>query len=384
VIPSKEPMDIQEIQKVNSGGRRKVVLLCIGSVIFSLLIAEVASRRFLSRLNRVDRTNQFLSFHQPDPRIGWVLTSDSMKFRHRLVLHGELQYDVIYTVTNGHRLTSAHPHDGPAIITTGCSFTFGHGVNDQDTWPWLLQEKLPTYEVINVGVMAYGTDQALMAAERQVLSSPHHTTAVVLGLADFQIERNRSSQRWLVFAYPFAKPFFAMNSGDVEYERQVRFWAPGSLGDHSSFFAHLTDVLADTYYGIPSHDRATQLTAALVTTFAKRFQALGVRFAVVLLPWPHDQFPQPQADRTFLIEHLRAAQIPTLVPDFPRLADGGIDLQKFMVSEMDAHPNRQYNMILTDQLQRFLQSNGITSSEHTVTDGANAQTRMLSHAEVGR
>jgi len=348
---------------MNCGRWPRQALLCLGAVIFSLVMAEVAARWFLPPPTRPSGAHPSIhapnlyalrSMNQPDPRIGWVLSSDPVKVPHRLVdNHGVVQFDVVYSVAGGQRMTSAHPHTGPTLIVTGCSFTFGHGLNDQDTWPWLLQEQLPDYHVVNVADVAYGTDQALMAAEREVLASPHQTAGVVLGFGAFQIYRNSGTQGWLASVYPYSKPLFTVNGGRAEYERQVRYWSLGALSDHSDFFADLTYVLANRVYRTPRHQQANELTAALITTFARRFQALGVRLAVVLLPYGDDQSAQVKADQAFLIERLQAAQIPTLVLDFPRLPNGSIDGTKFLLPA-DGHPNRQYTLVVTDQLQRFL------------------------------
>ena len=137
----------------------------------------------------------------------------------------------------------------PVVVAAGCSFSFGHGLNDEDTWPWLLQEQLPQYQVLNAAVMGYGTDQALLAAERQIRQHP--AQAVVLGFGAFQIERNRAPQGWLVSIYPFSKPLFDVPSGQAGYLRQVRFWPRGVVGDNSNFFARFVNTLANRAYGIP-------------------------------------------------------------------------------------------------------------------------------------
>src|SRR5271165_2787905 len=284
---------LQSRQPVNPT-RRKHLLLCAVSVVFSLLVAEMVSRWFLPPPFRPNRgADSIRSWHQPDPKIGWILTSDTIRVPHKLVdPQGSLQYDVAYSLSGGQRITSAHPPNAPAIIATGCSFTFGHGINDADTWPWLLQEQMPNYRVMNLGVMAYGTDQALLAAERQVLRSPQQTAAVVLGLADFQIERNRSAQGWLAYI-PYAKPLFAITPADVTYKRNVRFWSPGPFAEHSALITHFVNTTANRVYGIGSHQEARVLTVGLITKFAGRFQALGVPLVVVLLP--HAGYTTPQS-----------------------------------------------------------------------------------------
>jgi hypothetical protein len=337
-----------------------------------VLLAEEFARLFLPPPPRVlgehatltgRQNNQALhGLNRADPKIGWVLTAGPVQFRHRLVDEaGAVQYDVVYSIFGGHRRTSGHTERGPQIIVTGCSFTFGHGLRDEDTWPWMLQTQLPRYEVVNAAAMGYGTDQALLAAERAVNPAPNRIAAVVLGLGDFQIERNRSSQGWLVHLYPFAKPLFSIDGSTVRYQGQVRSWSQGMLAERSNLFAFGITALANRIYRIPTHDQARELTVALISAFARKFQDLGVRFAAVMLPYAGDESPQSQADTGFLVRRLRRAGIPVLTLEFPRLADGRFDVKKFMVTPLDKHPNRLYNENLTSQLARFLHANGIVS-----------------------
>lgn len=318
--------------------------------------AIVAANEIRKPSNRIT----FQSLHRPDPEAGWILNPGSLQHRARLIdSHGVLQYDVAYTVESGRRKTSFSPPAGPEVVAAGCSFTFGHALNDQDTWPWLLQEKLPQYHVVNAGCMGYGTDQALLIAEREVEAHPSRTKAVIFGLGDFQIERNRCTQGWLVTVYPFSKPMFAVRSGEARYVRQVKFWDGGLAAQYSNLFGQFTNTLANRVNGIPSHDGARDLTATLLITFGRRFQERGVRFAVVMLPYHGDNSPQARGDRKVIRERLEAAGIPTLTADFPRDGKGALNDREFLVSSIDRHPNRRYNVLLTSQLLPFLGSAGV-------------------------
>ncbi len=258
--------------------------------------------------------------------------------------------DAIYSISQGKRLTSLDPHSGPMIVTTGCSFTYGGGENDEDSWPWLLQERLGDYDVVNVAASGYGTDQALLAAERRVSHSPG-VRAVLLGFADFQIERNRSSQSWLWRIYPAAKPLFLQRDSGVEEKGLVKFWSLGStidsVADHSVLFSRAMNLLSDRIiYRVQPYDGGKRLTVALITDFARRFQSRGIPLLVVVLPsqW---KLPGAEVDGRFVIDHLRVAGIPTLVPNFPRLPDGRLAPTWF---NRINHPNRQYNLVLADQV----------------------------------
>jgi hypothetical protein len=209
--------------------------------------------------------------------------------------------------------------------------------------------------------MGYGTDQALLVAEREVKEHPGRIAAVVLGFGAFQIERNRSTQGWMSIVYPYSKPLFALRSSNVEYQHQVRFWSGGVAAEYSNLFAAFLNAFGNRANGIPSHEGARELTVALITDAAARFQALGIKFAVAILPYMGDNTPDVRADSEFVIRRLRASGISTLVPDFPRNTRGALEVREFMVSRIDQHPNRHYNTVLAGQLQPFLEVAGIGS-----------------------
>ena len=337
--------------------RSKKILLVTFSVVFALLVGELALRWMSPAWYPQTQSHQthggFGStppINVYDAELGWALSPGSVRG------HDSGRADVVYSIDHGERLTSLHPRSGPMIVATGCSFTFGQGVNDQDTWPWLLQEQMPNYHVVNVAAMGYGTDQALLAAERKVTALPGEVQTVVLGFGVFQIDRNRCPQSWLATTCPFGKPLFVQNGAGVQYKGQITFRSMGSLVDsvvdHSLFLSAIANLVADRLvYRIESHNGGRQLTVSLITDFARRFQARGVRLVVVILPYLSDQGPRSRADRDFVISQLRAAGVPTLALEIPRLPDGSMDPHRFTVG---SHPNREYNLLLASQLAQFL------------------------------
>lgn len=332
--------------------------LVLGSAAVALLLGEASFRWLLPaqyRLHQRHRRvhNRASASEAFDPQIGWVLANGTVDSREDA---GGSQPDLVYSIRNGERLTSAQLQNGPRIVATGCSFTFGQLLKDASSWPWLLQERLPTYHVVNVANMAYGTDQALLAAERHVLHFPGEVDTVVLGFGDFQIERNRCGQSWLAGVVPFAKPLFMRNGAGVEYKGQARFWSLGSFADsfidHSALLSRAANVITDRLvYHIESHAEARQTTIALIQEFAQRFQSRRIRFVVAVLPWGSDQMPQSKLDRRLVVEQLRAADITVLEPHFPRLPDGTLDKKEFLNG---GHPNRRYNLLLADELAALL------------------------------
>jgi hypothetical protein len=67
----------------------------------------------------------------------------------------------------GRRVTSYSPVHAPTrILFTGDSSIFGLGLDDEETVAWLLQTRLPNYEVVNLSVSSYSTIQALLQLQR--------------------------------------------------------------------------------------------------------------------------------------------------------------------------------------------------------------------------
>src|SRR5882724_10660358 len=85
--------------------------------------------------------------------------------------------------------TSTDTQSKPEIWIMGCSFTHGWSLNDQDTYPWLLQDRLPEYEVVNYGVEGYGTLHALLQL-REALTMQRPPRVVVYAYASLHDERN--------------------------------------------------------------------------------------------------------------------------------------------------------------------------------------------------
>ena len=89
--------------------------------------------------------------------------------------------------------TDAHERPTPEISIFGCSFTHGWSLNDQETYPWRLQERFPGYEVVNYGVGGYGTIHALLQL-RAALTRPPPVVAIY-AYAGFHDERNTFLRR---------------------------------------------------------------------------------------------------------------------------------------------------------------------------------------------
>ncbi|MBK8178342.1 MAG: hypothetical protein IPK67_05485 [Planctomycetes bacterium] len=112
------------------------------------------------------------------------------------------------------------------LATFGDSFTFGDEVRDSFTYQAFLESLRPELEVLNFGVPAYGTDQALLRMERDGLAGAR---VVVVGLLLENIGRNVNRYRPLWNARtlaPLAKPRFVLEDGELVLVAQPYATAP--------------------------------------------------------------------------------------------------------------------------------------------------------------
>ncbi len=87
------------------------------------------------------------------------------------------------------RPASGGPDSRPEIWILGCSFTHGWSLDDEATYPWLLQEILPRYKVVNFGVNGYSNLQSYLQF-KQALDQRAAPVAVVMAYAQFHDMRN--------------------------------------------------------------------------------------------------------------------------------------------------------------------------------------------------
>lgn len=122
----------------------------------------------------------------PDPVLGFSLRPGTFDVK--------INQAEKYTVTHGKdslRITSyASNTDSPsAILLMGCSYTYGMGVDDSMTFPFLIQQGIPSYKVKNMGVPGYGTVQSYLQLKRYIQRGiiPEK---VIVNYADFHDDRN--------------------------------------------------------------------------------------------------------------------------------------------------------------------------------------------------
>lgn len=83
----------------------------------------------------------------------------------------------------------------PTVDFHGCSFTYGMGVDDTDTYPYLWAKAHPQYKVHNYGCPGYAPIEALMCLQNQKLHN-NLPNAIIVNYLDMHDDRNMGTVDW--------------------------------------------------------------------------------------------------------------------------------------------------------------------------------------------
>ena len=155
-----------------------------------------------------------------DPILGWVSPG----------IRGKREYDL------------SPPPAKLRISAFGDSFTFGSGVNNEQSWAEQINLSQKRYEVLNFGVPGYGLDQAYLRYIKEGTSVSSHI--VFIGYMSENLERSVNVFRPFYNedgALPLGKPRFKLF--DDKLFLQENFF--GDLSEYANLINHPNSVLAD-------------------------------------------------------------------------------------------------------------------------------------------
>lgn len=237
----------------------------------------------------------------------------------------------------GHRLSRTQP----SILFVGCSYTMGHGVSWEESFPGqfaaLVGERL---QVVNLGVQGYGTDQALLALERY-LPSFNAKVVVYTFLEDHIIRNGNRDRRMLCPECVFlgTKPQFEIGADG----RPRLFKRPALYQDIVT--SYLLDAIIMRGGGLLGQfpPRPLSLTRALIREMSDVSARQGARFVVVNWRWREDGFTG--------IDDLE-------VPVIDTMQDAPAGWSAMLIPS-DAHPDPTAHRHVALSILRYLDKQGL-------------------------
>ena len=248
--------------------------------------------------------------------------------------------DVIQNIDAlGNRLTpkpDTNPTDKKLAIY-GCSFTFGTGLADSETFPALLQQALPELDVINKGVGGHSSVQALLRFRSDIIEN--NVNMAIFGII--------SDHRYRNLPHPYrmkahlSPDWYKLGVEQVPHARLTRsgkirivftpIWQPVQLGNNIEVF-------------LPDEHVLDLITVAVFREILSMANENSIPVIFVLLDQLDSQFNQLMCNT------------------FCEAVDVSTPYNKtYSFLPNDVHPNRLANRCFAERLQpiireRFLQS----------------------------
>lgn len=295
---------------------------------------------------------------EPDGR--FFTKDDLLGWRHLAGRYSiQLSEDFSFTVTQQEQGRITRPlelydtvDDRPKVWVFGCSYTHGWSLDDDETYCWQLQERLPQYEVVNWGGDGYGTLQSLLSLERE-LQRRDPPEVVILGHADFHDERNTFSRSWKKILTASNKmgaipvPCARLDrEGNLRIRETRLKYVKFPLMEHSAF-VHQVEKKYNRFLNRLYRNGA--VTQAIIERMAETCDARGIEFAVAGIT-------QTQATRDMLDYCRNSLNLHAIDVSVNAGRDEHNNLPH------DPHPNGLANRQYAEELELYLRENMLAAT----------------------
>jgi hypothetical protein len=194
-------------------GKLHNIVLMLTSLAFGLCLVEATANVLMPKPLLVYTPGE----SSPQPIIGWGPAHSGRFYEKKIDPRtGATIYDVEYTIDSHLLRQTLSCESGPAIVFFGDSFTFGYGVNDDQTFPQyfadLFHRKL---RVLDLAFTGYGPQQFLRELQTgrfDDVIGPRPRLFVFL-TAPWQAERTACKSSWIAHA-----PRYALENGQLVFK----------------------------------------------------------------------------------------------------------------------------------------------------------------------
>jgi hypothetical protein len=227
--------------------------------------------------------------HQSDSALGYKPRPNS-RTSAMSKLNGEVSYDISYTIDqHGRRVTpqSRSYHKDLFALFFGCSYTFGVGVEDNQTLPFYFSQHAARHRVYNYGFGGYGPHQMLAQLEREDFRSEikENSGIGVYTFIDHHVHRaNGTSDS--VWGLGWEGPFYTLD-GSGQLVRHGSFRSGRPVQSLLNYSVSQSYVVKYFNASIPIINEAHfELTARIVEKARDTFRAKfgSDEFYVLLFP----------------------------------------------------------------------------------------------------
>lgn len=203
----------------------------LGAVVLLLLVAEYACRWLVPTW--LPFKEERSKVWQYDRDFGWSQRPGLVNTRVK-----DPQFEISVTTNSvglRDREYSLERTDKKRMLVLGDSFTWGFGVEDQERFTEVLEQRYPQWEIINAGTSGYGTDQEYLYYLKRGQYYKPDVVVVLFYYNDF--ENNFKSEQ-----YYYPKPYFTLKeNGDLVVHNQPV--PPASLSQRFNHYIETQTVM---------------------------------------------------------------------------------------------------------------------------------------------
>jgi len=329
------------------------ISISLVTIVFLLAIIgflyDIYFRKFLKHAVPFTTGTLFKATHS-DSLLGYRPNSNAYCFGEKRYAD-TLIYKMAYSLdSSGHRIT-------PDSLTTkekfgvflGCSFTFGDGLNDNETIPYLFSKNTKTFKGYNFGYSGYGPNQALIKLQRDSLKKivtqkkgigfyifiHDHINRTIGSMSNFMMNKGQSS-------------CFELEGENLVYKglfidaHPKRSWVYAKMGENG--FCRYFGI----GYPFRLRDKDFELTGKVLEEISKEFQKKFNNNKFYVIIYPSISQKDYESDEN-IINYLKNKKIKYL--DYRKLFNPTV---KGYFIPHDHHPTALANDILTKQIIKDL------------------------------
>ena len=325
---------------------KNVLYLAISNVLFFLLVVLLVVFlvegvfRAVGMPYKVKYIPNENSFAQFDPVTGWsyIPNKSSNHKAGQSVNH-------VHFEENGIRVPNPDfkfDYSKPSVLFIGGSFTMGHGLSFEESLAGQFGDlKEVPYQVVNLGVQGYGTDQTLLTLKKHI--SKFKTKVVVYTFIEDHILRNGNyDRRMLIPTARFlgTKPQFALDSNNKLYlARKALLYKDYTNSYLYDFFKVRVGGLLGQFPPYP-----TKLTKAIIKEMKRFSNEHDAHFVVINWRWSMNDY-----DELGDLVDINIIDTMETAPD---------NWEKMVISP-GTHPNAEANEHVTQTLLDYFYSKGL-------------------------
>jgi hypothetical protein len=323
-------------------------LISLSTLCILFLILEVASQRagykafvpgtFQMRGTKMEPRPLF----NPDTLVGIKLDSGTYKIYYEDGTFWQATND-----QNGNRITSNKPLPNEKNIRShidifGCSFSYGTGLADSQTYPFLLQQRLMGMIVNNIAVPGQGVAANFVKITKQTLIDSN--SIIIYAYIDgYDFKTNHANEKQMYPSRLFLKDYYFLYLTEtLQVVKEKYSYKPWPLIDYSAFLNYLEDRYINILDDNTTKHLASKKAVTYIDDLCRKNKA---RFIFAILT--NDNLS------TDMLSYCRQNHI-DCVDLSVNIADPRYNLRPY-----DDHPNYKANKLYCAKLFNYLKGQGI-------------------------